>query len=56
MRNSQVAIDLLDAWIPSDPAWETGATAIDPYFESVTNQIPVTGLNQGFVNLEISED
>ena len=50
-----VSTNLLDAWIPADPAWETGSANISPYFESVTNQVPVTGLPEGFIRLKIEE-
>jgi hypothetical protein len=48
--------NLLAPWFPADPAWETGSAADDPYFETVTNQIPVAGQEQGFIQLEIREN
>ncbi len=48
--------NLLAPWFPADPAWETGTAAVDPYFESVTNQIPLSGLEQGFLELQIGEE
>ena len=44
------------AWDPSTTNYETTAVALDAYFESVTNEIPITGMDVGFVNLEVVED
>ncbi len=48
--------DLLGAWTYIGTSNETGSVAIDADFESVTNEIPVTGLDKGFVTLEVSSD
>ena len=44
------------AWDSVGTAFETTTGAIDADFESVTNAIPITGVDVGFVNLEVTED
>ncbi len=51
-----VSVDLSGAWVYAGTAYETTSSAIDSEFESVTNKIDVTGLDQGFVQLEIMEN
>ncbi len=48
--------DLLAGWTYIGTSNETERVAIDADFESVTNEIPVVGLGQGFVTLEVSSD
>ena len=43
-------------WLPLGYGWETGTNAIDLAFEVVTNKIPITGLNQAFLHLEIKAE
>ncbi|RKX34548.1 MAG: hypothetical protein DRP64_19995 [Verrucomicrobia bacterium] len=47
--------NLTNAWNNVGTAYETGSADIDPYFESVTNSIPVIE-SEGFIQLRISED
>jgi len=42
-----------NGWIPFEPAWETGASPIDPDFETVTNEVDISGVDQAFIRLEI---
>lgn len=49
-----MADSLTNSWSPVD--YETGSETIDPYYESVTNQIPTTGKSQSLFNLEVSEE
>ncbi len=44
------------AWDSATTNYETSTDPIDAYFESVTNEIPITGVDVGFVNLEVVED
>ncbi len=47
--------NLLDPdWIYVGGLWETGTNAIDPAFNSITNEIPTTGLDHAFFQLEIN--
>jgi len=47
-------LDLLDpVWIYVGSLWETSTNAVDASFDSVTNEIPITGLGKGFIQLEI---
>ncbi|MEN8255967.1 MAG: hypothetical protein ABFR33_10925, partial [Verrucomicrobiota bacterium] len=46
--------NLLDAaWLPLGHGYETGTNAIDGEFEAITNEIPITGVDQAFLHLEI---
>jgi len=47
---------LQSAWDFVGTDYETTTGAIDADFESVTNAIPITGIDVGFVNLEVTED
>ncbi|RKX43296.1 MAG: hypothetical protein DRP64_08445, partial [Verrucomicrobia bacterium] len=50
-------LDLTDPdWIPVGGAWETATSVVDSYFESVTNEFSIIGVDQGFIHLEITED
>jgi len=43
-------------WLPLGYTWETGTNSIDPYFETITNEIPIDGEEQGFFHLELRVD
>ncbi|RKX47764.1 MAG: hypothetical protein DRP64_00200, partial [Verrucomicrobia bacterium] len=44
------------AWDSATTNYETSVVALDAYFESVTNTISITGVDVGFVNLEVMEN
>ena len=46
----------LGAWTNYGTAFETGVGAIDSEFDSVTNTLPITGVDMGFLNLEVTEN
>ena len=47
---------LLGAWDYVGTDYETTSVVIDANFESVTNTIPITGIDAGFVTLEVAGD
>jgi len=47
---------LLSTWDFVGTDFETTSTIIDSGFESVSNSIPTTGVDMGFVNLKVTED
>ncbi|RKX47597.1 MAG: hypothetical protein DRP64_00555, partial [Verrucomicrobia bacterium] len=52
----KVSVDLSGTWTDSGTAYETASVAIDSEFDSVTNKIDITGIPQGFLQLEITEN
>lgn len=46
----------LGIWTNYGTAFETGAGAIDSEFDSVTNTLPISGMDKGFFNLEVTEN
>ena len=42
-------------WTYVGNAYETGSTEIDPYYDSVSNAVPIT-TDEGFIHLEIEGD
>jgi len=49
-------LQLGNAWTNYGHAFETDAGSIDFEFESVTNVLPITGIDKGFLNLEVMEN
>lgn len=47
---------LQSSWENVGSSLETGSGAIDSEFESVTNALPITGIDAGFINLEVTEN
>ena len=45
-----------NGWIESGGAWETGTNIVNQNFESITNEIDITGMDQGYIQLEITAD
>jgi len=48
--------NLQSAWISVSNAYETGSAPFNAYFESVTNEMSITGSDTGFIQLEITEE
>lgn len=51
-------LDLVDTndWVYVGTLWETDTAIINADFESVTNEVEITGVDQGFLRLEITLD
>jgi len=51
-------LDLADTndWIYVGGAWETGTNTISAEFEAITNEVDLSGVDQGFIRLEIRAD
>ncbi len=53
----ECVLDLFDTnWIYVGNAWETATNALDAAFDSVINELPISGIYQGFIQLEIREN
>ncbi len=43
-----------NSWTDVGGLWEIGTNTINAEFESITNEVDITGINEGFLRLEIS--
>lgn len=55
-RMTQMANGTLIMGVDAGNAYETGSAPIDASFESVTNEMSITGSDTGFIQLEITEE
>ncbi len=45
-----------NGWVLFDPTWEKGSVPLDSEFETVTNEVDISSVDQAFIRLEITAD